>query len=57
MRISLSCISVAITLHGVHAAIYTDPSQLPDKQYDYVVVGGAYYSLRLLRMLYLDLTL
>lgn len=35
--------AIALSLHGAHAAIYTEPSQLPSgRQYDYVIVGGAF---------------
>lgn len=42
MRSSLSLLGAAFALRGASAAIYTDPSQLPDRQYDYVVVGGTF---------------
>lgn len=44
MRILLSLFSGVLALRGTYAAIYTDPAQLSDRQYDYVVVGGAYPS-------------
>lgn len=42
MRSSLSLLGAAFALRGASAAIYTDPSQLPNRQYDYVVVGGTF---------------
>lgn len=44
MRSLLSLFCAASALCGAYAAIYTDPSQLPDRQYDYVVVGGTHSS-------------
>lgn len=38
---SLILFSTALAFRGAYAAVYTDPAQLPDRQYDYVVVGGA----------------
>lgn len=42
MRLLLSLLCAASALRGADAAVYTDPSQLPSRQYDYVVVGGTH---------------
>lgn len=40
MRSSLSLFGTVFALRGAYAAIYTDPAQLPARDYDYVIVGG-----------------
>ncbi|EIM83276.1 aryl-alcohol-oxidase from pleurotus Eryingii [Stereum hirsutum FP-91666 SS1] len=40
MYASLSLLSAVFALRGAYAAIYTDPSQLPSREYDYVIVGA-----------------
>lgn len=42
MYASLSLLSAVFALRGAYAAIYTDPSQLPSREYDYVIVGGTF---------------
>lgn len=43
MRYSLCFFSVACVLGSGHAALYTDPAQLPSgRQYDYIIVGGKF---------------